>query len=788
MGKTNKKGRKKDTMAGTLITLGDGEIGLIIGRRGSGKSALGFKIIEEMHKKHEMKKFYVIGIPDVKHRYLPAWLKPIKSLDAVPNGSVVIIEEAGLAFSAYKRARRDLTLYVIQTARHKEISLLFVNLNTATVDVNVIRSADIIYVKRPSLLQSQMERVALRRILLQAEVALKKKPDKDMRSWSYVTHADGAGLMRNQLPSFWTEALSKSYENGEAVPLYDQPLDVREEIVKRSLPSEVLNSIPEGILQISVHETEAPGPKGGGSYEATIVTQTGNTVKYKTSFDSDFNLVNPERTSPQPGNPGNPGTEKTDNFALVGGEVIGYVKGLGVPMWDDYDPEEKQSIKVATLTKSQYKTAWDVGENTGGFVVKHQPNPKAQHLEGGDPGPKQSSPRDPFEEKYKVGTLNRRISDGKLFEIVDISTYTVMDGGKKTDYRLHLVGMESDMTLPVDIQWLDIYSNIVRDEKDPYIKPAKGVGGKDLWVVMGWSPVNDKHIVMVEHLTEVDAQDDLPHWYEATNPKHTDDPSEKNLYIPDQPETESWFAILDTALIKYSLPESTGSLSRARKATSDEFMLMDVTVGGWSERGGWGGKRARFKHKESRNYLYLSKSGKIATPVGASFMKGTFPRSYSEGPDEIKLGASSSNPGSPSTMPDLESKEHKVIEHFLQFADITEGPDFFYSKHYKQDVADKYTHLLRSVGVNATTQFIRGITGKEDWGVWVERFTPEQHAALKAAYNIKESSAPAGAVPAGTTSTRPNIYDPSRYRPDPMSTLTEMWKNRPKPFGNLLDI
>lgn len=51
----------------------------------------------------------------------------------------------------------------------------------------------------------------------------------------------------------------------------------------------------------------------------------------------------------------------------------------------------------------------------------------------------------------------------------------------------------------------------------------------------------------------------------------------------------------------YGLPETFNG--RYRRATAAEFMLMDFA-----------GEVARFKHRETRNYLYLYPAGRVVVP------------------------------------------------------------------------------------------------------------------------------------------------------------------------------
>ena len=68
---------------------------LIIGRRGAGKTALGMKFVEVG--KIFKKRSYVIGFDNSK---VPMWVKKAGDIKEIPNNSLVLIDEAGITFSA----------------------------------------------------------------------------------------------------------------------------------------------------------------------------------------------------------------------------------------------------------------------------------------------------------------------------------------------------------------------------------------------------------------------------------------------------------------------------------------------------------------------------------------------------------------------------------------------------------------------------------------------------------------------------------------------------------------
>jgi hypothetical protein len=80
-----------------LDSFEDGKVILILGRRGSGKTALAAKISEYMVAKHKMP-IYWIGLPEQARSLLPSWVHMVSSPDQCPIGCLIVIDEAGLHF------------------------------------------------------------------------------------------------------------------------------------------------------------------------------------------------------------------------------------------------------------------------------------------------------------------------------------------------------------------------------------------------------------------------------------------------------------------------------------------------------------------------------------------------------------------------------------------------------------------------------------------------------------------------------------------------------------------
>ena len=184
---------------------------LILGKRGSGKSALAYRLLELFRYRLTP---YVVGVPDQARRLLPDWMGMAPSLDAVPPKSIVLVDEAYLRYHAREsqaRQSREMSR-LLNLSRQREQTLIFVTQEARQVDRNIASSASAVVFKEPGSLQLEFERRELRRITEQARVAF-EGIRKDRQRWSYVfsPDADFSGMIENALPSFWSGKLGRIF-------------------------------------------------------------------------------------------------------------------------------------------------------------------------------------------------------------------------------------------------------------------------------------------------------------------------------------------------------------------------------------------------------------------------------------------------------------------------------------------------------------------------------------------------------------------------------------------------
>jgi len=185
----------------------DSLIMLIFGKRGSGKSALGFRLLENIYEKTE-RGCYALGL---RQSLLPKWIESIDDVEEAKNGGVILVDEGAIAFgsreSMSKNNRELVKLMAI--ARHKDLTLMFITQNTGLIDKNVLKLVDVLLVKEGSLLQSEMERPEIKKFYEKSEKAFKGL-DGNRKSFVYFVDSDFEGVISFSLPSFWGSGISKS--------------------------------------------------------------------------------------------------------------------------------------------------------------------------------------------------------------------------------------------------------------------------------------------------------------------------------------------------------------------------------------------------------------------------------------------------------------------------------------------------------------------------------------------------------------------------------------------------
>ncbi|MBU2576480.1 MAG: hypothetical protein KKF50_02050 [Nanoarchaeota archaeon] len=190
------------------VSRSDSQIGLILGARGSGKTAFGIKFLENFHAKHN-KTCFAIGF---QKEEMPSWINAVSNINEIKNNSIVLIDEGGILFnsrSSMSNANKLLS-ELLMIARHKNISILFISQNSSNLEINILRQADFLVLKPSSLLQKEFERKVIQKIYESTKEHFEKF--KEHKGLTHIYSNKFRGFVNNPLPSFWKEGISKSFK------------------------------------------------------------------------------------------------------------------------------------------------------------------------------------------------------------------------------------------------------------------------------------------------------------------------------------------------------------------------------------------------------------------------------------------------------------------------------------------------------------------------------------------------------------------------------------------------
>lgn len=191
---------------------------LVLGKRGSGKSALSYYLAE-------INRFgltpYVVGVPESKRHLLPDWIGIVSTLEEAPLGAIVIVDESYLLYHARGSTTQESKEMskLINLSRQKEQTIVFVSQESRSIDKNIASSANVIIFKEPGILQAEFERPELNRLAKKASEAF-ASINGNKQSYSYVhsPDANSSGLIKNELPSFWKPELGRMFA-GDISPI-----------------------------------------------------------------------------------------------------------------------------------------------------------------------------------------------------------------------------------------------------------------------------------------------------------------------------------------------------------------------------------------------------------------------------------------------------------------------------------------------------------------------------------------------------------------------------------------
>jgi len=207
-------------------------VALILGQRGSGKTALGHRLME-VFGENTNRQAYILGFPEHLEDELPDWIEvlpPDTGRDEWPEDSLVLIHEAHQLLHA-RRSQNSENLEIdelVTISRHRNSCIVFETQQSQRLDRNSVTAVDAIIFREPALLQAEFERSAMKKIVRDAEemfeqytetveaddgsYTFREKSD-EVKKHAYI-HSDrfiGEYPFEIDLADHYTEAISKAY-------------------------------------------------------------------------------------------------------------------------------------------------------------------------------------------------------------------------------------------------------------------------------------------------------------------------------------------------------------------------------------------------------------------------------------------------------------------------------------------------------------------------------------------------------------------------------------------------
>jgi len=153
-----------------LIKIQHPSIVLILGKRGSGKSALGYKLLE--YSRYTATP-YVVALPSEARKLLPDWIGMAARLEDIPPKAVVLVDEANISYHARSSmaAKAKAMSQLVNLSRQREQTLVFVSQEARQLDKNIASSANVIILKDLGIFQVEFDRREFNKIATEARQA-----------------------------------------------------------------------------------------------------------------------------------------------------------------------------------------------------------------------------------------------------------------------------------------------------------------------------------------------------------------------------------------------------------------------------------------------------------------------------------------------------------------------------------------------------------------------------------------------------------------------------------------
>jgi len=192
-------------------------VSLILGSKGAGKSGLGYLLLDKLSKSHSLLPI-AVNLPREKQYLLPNHYT-IKTLEELKHtqDAIALIDEGTTMMPAGQRKLEEMVKSFVALSRQRHQIIIFIFHASSDVGSRILRGVDAILLKEPSLRQIQYgsKDAFCRALLTEAKERFKSLADmgEDTRKYTYVDceKPPYRGMVKNELPEYWTEELSEAW-------------------------------------------------------------------------------------------------------------------------------------------------------------------------------------------------------------------------------------------------------------------------------------------------------------------------------------------------------------------------------------------------------------------------------------------------------------------------------------------------------------------------------------------------------------------------------------------------
>lgn len=194
-------------------TIESNEVIGIFGKRGSGKSAAGYTILEHNAKENA----FVLGLGEEYWYLIPKTIVPLpldlQTLNDLPWHSTIFIDEAAQYFYAHNsgKALNNLISKLEMDARKKDQLIVFATHTMRKFEIGAILDMDAVLFKQPSIFHAKFERKEILGMVKQAKREIERLPKGENKAkYAYLVSDDHEEIVEIPLPSFWCDELSNA--------------------------------------------------------------------------------------------------------------------------------------------------------------------------------------------------------------------------------------------------------------------------------------------------------------------------------------------------------------------------------------------------------------------------------------------------------------------------------------------------------------------------------------------------------------------------------------------------